>query len=193
MATLTPNYGLYKPAGSEFVNEETDLNDNWDIVDTQLKAVSDSVPLFTRAIKSADKTITNSTTFDPDNHLFLPVASNSIYILDSMLLYAGPADPAGGIKFDWTGPAGFTINWVNYGVLGVGTGTLTSYDAVMETAAGGRFHGTAGLPTTLSLQPKGVVRTLGTAGTLTLRWAQAAANATGTTLKTDSFIRLMKS
>lgn len=192
MGTLTPNYSLYKPAGSDFVNETTDLNNNWDTIDTQLKAVSDSIRPISKVRKTADQTVTNSTVFVPDNHLFLPVTANFVYSLEAYIQYLGPADPLGGIKFDWTGPAGFTIDWTNFGVLGVGVGTLTSYDVVAETAAGGRFHGTANTSTTLSFHFAGTVVIAGTPGTLTLRWAQAAANATGTTVKTNSWLRLEK-
>lgn len=34
MASTTPNLGLHKSAGSEFVNVTEDLNNNWDTVDT---------------------------------------------------------------------------------------------------------------------------------------------------------------
>lgn len=59
MATLTPNYGLYKPAGTEFVNEVTDLNDNWDTLDTELKAVSDSTTLSRPIAQLRNTTVTS--------------------------------------------------------------------------------------------------------------------------------------
>jgi hypothetical protein len=188
MGTLTPNYGLYKPAGSEFVNETTDLNNNWDTLDTQLKAVSNSIRTILMVRKTAPKTITSSTTLEPDNHLFLPVEANTIYFLDSYLAYSGAADPAGGIKIDWTGPAGFSIDWANFGV---NQGALTSYDAVQQTAAGTRNLGTNGA-TPMTARPAGTIIVAGTPGTLTLRWAQGVSNATGTTLGANSVIRLMK-
>ena len=40
MATATPNYGLYKPDPSEFVDVETDLNGNLDIIDEALGEVA---------------------------------------------------------------------------------------------------------------------------------------------------------
>lgn len=189
MASLTPNYSLYKPAGGEFVNEQTDLNNNWDIIDTQLKAVSDSVLTVLRVMKTANKDKTNDT-LEADNHLFLPVAANAVYMLFAWLPYNGIAAPAGGIKFDWTGPAGFSMKWSSNGVNGHGgVGAMTDHDVVVLTAADIRNHGTnAG--THMSLHPTGVVRTAGTAGTLTLRWAQATTNATATTLQQDAFLRL---
>jgi hypothetical protein len=191
MGTLTPNYSFYMPDGNEFVDEDRDLNDNWTKADTQIKAVADSIKTILIARKTADETVTNSTTLQADDHLFVPVAANSVYLLDAFLMYSGPVDPAGGIKFDWTGPAGFTLDWAAFGTLGVGVGTLVDYDVVKQAATGTRNHGTNGA-TIMSLQPKGTLVTLGTSGTVTLRWAQAAANATGTILRTNSTLRLMK-
>lgn len=192
MATLTPNYSLYKPAGTEFVNETTDLNNNWDIVDTQLKLVSDSIPTVLRKIKTANTDKTSDTTLAADPHLFVPIAANSIYLLFGWFVYSGAAAPAGGIQFDWTGPAGFSMRWSSNGVNGHGgVGALTDNDVVVINAADIRNHGT-NLGTKMSMHPMGVVRTVGTAGTLALRWAQATSNATATTLEIDSFIRVEK-
>lgn len=41
MSTNTPNYQLLKPAPSENVNVVSQLNDNWDKIDTELKRVDD--------------------------------------------------------------------------------------------------------------------------------------------------------
>ncbi len=195
MGTTTPNYGLFKPdpdpVTGDFVNVVTDINGNMDTIDTSLKAVSDNIATILKIRKTADQAVTNSVVLVPDNHLFLPVIANSFYILLSWLKYTGPADPAGGIKFDWTGPAGFAVDWSSAGVRGVGVGALTDYDVIVEAAAGTRNHGTnAG--NGMTLRPSGIVSTAGVAGTLTLRWAQAAANATPTNLLTNSWIMLIK-
>jgi hypothetical protein len=193
VGTTTPNYVLFKPDPvNDFVNVVTDINNNMDTLDTQLKAVSNSIRPVLKVLKTANKDKTNDTTLEADNHLFLPVEANLTYSLDAYIRYKGPADPLGGIKFDWTGPAGFSIDWTNFGVLGVGVGTLTSYDVVAETAAGGRFHGTANTATIMSLHFAGTVVIGGTPGTVTLRWAQAAANATPTTLMSNSWLRMEK-
>lgn len=41
MASTTPNLGLHKSAGSEFVNVTEDLNNNWDTVDTEIGKIGD--------------------------------------------------------------------------------------------------------------------------------------------------------
>jgi hypothetical protein len=193
MATTTPNYGFYKPATTEFVNVLTDLDNNWDTVDTQLKAVSDSVKTILMVRKTIDEAVTSSVTLQADDQLFLPVAANSFYQLDCFLMYTGAADPAGGFGLDWTGPAGFSMSWASYGVNGaIAAGSLTDHDVVALSNNGLRNHGSNNVGTVMSMRPAGVVATAGTAGTLTLRWAQGASNATATTLKANSFITLTK-
>lgn len=43
MATSTTNYGLRKPATTDYVNVQTDLNANYDIIDSTMKDISDDV------------------------------------------------------------------------------------------------------------------------------------------------------
>jgi hypothetical protein len=191
MGTSTPNYGLYKPdpdpTTGDFVNVVTDINNNMDTLDTQLKGVADSVRTVLMVRKTADKSITSDTALQADNHLFLPLAANSVYFMDCFFMYNGLA--AAGIKFDWTGPAGFSTDWAGYGV-NFG-GPLNDYDVVEQSLAGGRAYGGNGA-VDMTMQPKGIVGTAGTAGTLTLRWAQQVLSATPTILRTNSIVRLMK-
>lgn len=44
MASYTPNYRLKKPSlNSNEYYRLNDMNDNWDIIDTQLKTIQDSI------------------------------------------------------------------------------------------------------------------------------------------------------
>ena len=43
MGIITPNLGLYKPDGTDFVDEDVDLNDNWDILDTEVDNNTDTL------------------------------------------------------------------------------------------------------------------------------------------------------
>lgn len=43
MATFTANYNLRKPASTDLVDEDADLNDNWDIVDAEIKERQDEI------------------------------------------------------------------------------------------------------------------------------------------------------
>lgn len=44
MGTATAHLALYKPDGTEFVDEDSQLNDNWDKVDLAVKDLDDSYP-----------------------------------------------------------------------------------------------------------------------------------------------------
>lgn len=192
MGSSTPNLQLWRPDPDlDFVNVETDLNDNWDKIDTAYQDTTDSIVPWLSAYKTADQSITSSIALTPDTHLFLPVAANSVYLLDTFIPFLGAATGTGGIRSDWTGPAGFTLDWVAYGTNGHASGTTTDYDVVLQPATGLRSQGTnAG--TAMSMQPRGTLVTTGTPGTLAFRWAQASSNATPTTVKKGAWIRLMK-
>lgn len=193
MGTNTTNYQLFKPdPDDDNVNVQTDLNDNYDIIDTNLKAVSDSVIPILSVRKTANESVTNSVALQTDDDLFIAVAANTKYMLDSFFIYSGAAPGSGGFKCDWSIPAGATLDWASYGVLGHSSGTVTDYDVPWLSASTTRDHGTNGAGNEMTLQPKGLLTVAGTAGTIALRWAQATANATSTILHANSYFRLMK-
>jgi hypothetical protein len=192
MGTSTPSLQLWKPdPDADNVNVETDLNDNYDKLDAAHIATQAAITTILKARKTVDETVTSSITLQADDDLFLPVAANSIYLLDCFIPFSGAAIGLGGIRSDWTGPAGFNLDWAAYGTNGMAGGSETDYDVVIQVAAGLRSQPTnAG--TTMSMRPTGTLVTVGTAGTLAFRWAQASSNATGTTVKKNAWIRLMK-
>lgn len=57
MSTSTPNYNLLKPDGTEFVDEATQLNSNWDIVDAVMKDNADDIAAEVTARGAADTSI----------------------------------------------------------------------------------------------------------------------------------------
>lgn len=58
MGTTTTNYSLYKPDGTEFVDEDTDLNNNYDIIDTEIKARADEIADLTAVVDVIDDDVT---------------------------------------------------------------------------------------------------------------------------------------
>ena len=68
MATFTTNYNLRKPAGSDFVTVATDINDNMDDIDTEIKALDtrlDAIESYWEiAGGSGTQTITSTTLVD---------------------------------------------------------------------------------------------------------------------------------
>ncbi len=140
------------------------------------------------AFKSADESVTSSTTLQNDDHLLFAVEANARYKLDGYLSYTGAVSPAGDLKIDWTIPAGASMKWASFAV---NSNALTSYDVVVQSETGVRAYGTLGAQE-MALQPKGWLVTAGTAGTLQMRWAQNASSATATVLKTGSYLELKR-
>lgn len=192
MGTNTPNLQLYmsNDDGSENVIVATQINDNWEKIDTAYGNMLASIPTVKKAYKLAATPRTNDT-LAPDDHLFISgLAISEVWAVESYLFYNGIA--GAGIKFDWTLPAGATMDWSSFGTNGHAGGTLVDYDVVSVQAAGGRTHGTNGVGINMSLQPKGVLHMGATPGTAALRFAQATTNATATNLGKGSWIRFTK-
>lgn len=153
--------------------------------------VSDFDALGITAWKTADETVTSSTTVQNDDQLFLPVAANAKYKLTSHIFYSGGASPIGDLKLKWTGPTGAVLQWANYGV---NTSALTSHNVVVEAlaAASPRAVGTNGAGAWMSCCPGGTLTTASTSGNLTLQWAQNSSSATGTIVYAGSEITLVR-
>lgn len=136
--------------------------------------------------KTLDKALTSTTTLTADTDMTFTVVANAVYALDSFLQFTGAA--GGDIKVDWTVPTSATFLWA---LLGTGTVNFTDNDASVianNVARGARGNG----GTTQSASPRGTLTTVGTAGTLQMRWAQNTSSATPTTLKAGSWLRLVR-
>lgn len=143
--------------------------------------------------KTADESVTSSTTFQDDDHLVLPYAAGTTYILEGWLPQEGPT--AGDWKMQFTFTGG-TVTRFDFSSFGLGDGA---------TAAEGNYKGVAQLGATTSpsagatqgtitsnwtpILLHGLLITSG-AGTLTLQWAQNASNASAVILKKGGWIRL---
>ncbi len=143
---------------------------------------------FVTLVKPSNTTVTNNATLGVDPHITLPVVANAQYLLDGYLDYDGTFG-AGGIQLDWSVPAGASMRWAPLGNASADTTQkYTSNGTPVGSAVAAGTYGTGGQHNTLS--PRGYLATAGTAGNITLRWAQAAASAGGTTLYANSWVRL---
>jgi hypothetical protein len=140
------------------------------------------------ARKTADETVTNSTTFNSDDHLFVPVLANTKYWVEFFLIY--DSTHAADIKMQWLVPAGATLRWTHGGLH---TDATTTIDRVSrfyrdQTLVGTAAGGSAGGGTNVIVPGEGWLDVAGTAGTLQLQWSQVNANATGTIVRTNSLL-----
>lgn len=117
----------------------------------------------TRSAIKAGATSRNTTaTAAADPDLVVAVEANSRYDVTCIV---GWTNGGGGMRFDFTGPSGATMLWVdNDGSVAATIGTDLTFNVTVGTTL------------------KGTLITAGSSGNLTLRWAQNTSNAADTTL-----------
>lgn len=195
----TPTYGLRYPALSNSPNVPLDIQNLADDVEDEIERLDATVALLTALPttirKPSNESVTLSTALQDDDHFAFTVAANSVYTVESFISYTGAADPAGGLQMAFSGPAGATFEWSNFGtnIAVAAPNTLLTYNVVVEAIAAGspRSVGTNG-GTAMSCQPAGTLVTSGTSGTFRFRWAQSVSNATATVVRANSWMRVWK-
>ncbi len=131
------------------------------------------------ATKTADETINNTGTLQNDNHLFFPIGANETWIFN--VDFNGVSGTTPDFKFAMTAPAGATCQYNFY----LPTGIVNSRVTTCGTA-------TASIPGNGAEQSYigyGTITNGGTAGTVTLQWAQFTANASNTIGRQGSIIK----
>lgn len=134
-------------------------------------------------IKTARQTVTNSTTFVADNHLTATLTANKTYLFQMELFISAPS--AGGFKY-FLNTTSFVYGKANahnpilaisQNLGGAGNITQSTSNAISITA------------TNNTLRMAGTI-TVGVNNTnLLLSWAQNTANATGTYLEENSYMK----
>lgn len=154
-------------------------------------------PIFAPKIvtKSADEIVTNTITYQDDDQLTQAVVAGATYDVEAFIIYDATATADG--KFTFSAPGGATFNWVcsaaASGLAGgstTGSGTYTALTVTSGQAAGGANNGGPALP--LVARVKGTLVTTTSAGNLTLRWAQAVAEASNMTVHAGSTLTLRR-
>lgn len=140
------------------------------------------------ARKTANESVTSSTTLQADNDLFFAIAANEVWLWDALLLFDAPV--AGDAKIQWDGPAGASAVWGSHGPK---TGDDTSIGNIAVKGAGlgtgeSLPFGTMGAGVTATVLVKGIVTNGATPGTFELLWSQNTINGTATILKAGSFL-----
>lgn len=146
--------------------------------------VAAQTPLFAR--KTADETVNNSDTLQDDDHLVLALVANKTYVVRGLLFADSGTTPD--IKIAFTKPASSTYYWTtSQPVSSVATLPATQSGGVRRTTDS-QVLGTVGAGTAVAVQLAGIIRTAGTAGNLTLQWAQNTVDASDTKMLADSWI-----
>lgn len=139
-------------------------------------------------IKPGDTARASTTTFANDPDLILPVAANSTYFVQAVLFYTGAATMGSGFKYTFTVPTSATgmhgDSYQNSSNIYVGDIAYNWTDTPQPQ--GGAW--TDGVTSFLNVKISGILVVAGTAGNLTLQWAQFTSSATNTTLRANSFL-----
>lgn len=154
----------------------TALNDH----QTRLtQAEADIDAFLSVAVKSADETVNNNATTQPDDHLFLSVVANTTYFLDMEFLQSSGTIPD--LRGVFTFPSGLTM-------------LLQGLDGTLPfTASESTIFNYAGTGANAYAKIWGRVTVGSTSGTLAWTWAQFTANASNTIIRAGGYMRLMKS
>ncbi len=140
-----------------------------------------------RIVKTADEAVSNSTTFQNDDVLKLPLASGDSVEFSGMV-FVTAENQLPDIKLCFTAPAGSTIRWHGEWFEG---GSYGSIDGVISAS---------GVPVTFPVAANtlGAVKFMGivlagpTSGQLQLQWAQANSHSTPVKVQAASFINGLK-
>lgn len=138
----------------------------------------------TTLYKAADEIVNNSTTLQADDALTSPIAANEVWVYEFVLFVLG--DAGADIKYAVSAPAGATVSYAMQGTRSADKVIdSTALATTADTALAARGADAAGAVNVLFAY----VANGGTAGSVTLTWAQASAVAADTRIKAGSFMR----
>lgn len=202
MATTTPNYNLRKPADGDFVNVGSDINASMDTIDVELFEHEDRlddveallVGNYAFVYKSADESVTSSTTLQDDNHLFVTLPEVGTYIVEFWIIATSASDtPDVKYAVKWTGTADVAVfmlapDSAATSPVAQAIHIVRPTDASTPTAEVGAGATTSNTYTRMHC----LVRTSTPNVVVTLQWAQLVSNATASTVLTGSHVESRK-
>ncbi|WP_377271934.1 hypothetical protein [Peterkaempfera sp. SMS 1(5)a] len=144
------------------------------------------------AYKTTSTPRTSTTTIANDPDLTLAVEANAIYSLEGLLVYNG-GSTNDDLRMGWAAPASASLTWVATGQgltasTGIGTVVTDAQDLTSNAYSLGTIANTRGMTAMI----RGLLITAGTAGFLTLQWAQFTSSATATSMLAGSHIGLQR-
>ncbi|SRR6266581_3187782 len=143
------------------------------------------VPL--AAYKTADQSVTSSTTLVNDSELVVAVAASAVYFVRCYLNFEGGTAGSSDLKWGWTVPASATFRytwagWNNTGsVARAGDGQTATDTPSSATAGAGNLHG---------VMMTGTLAVAASAGNMQFKWAQNTSSATSTIVHAQSALVL---
>lgn len=154
-----------------------------------------TLPGSRKRVKTADQTVTNTTTTALDTELVFGNVVPGYYEITGMIVVDSSA--VADFRAAWQVPAGTDLTWTldAFNTSASSTVSPVYREPVVATAASGlagtTTSGNTASGTLLANMPAGVMR-ITTTGTVTFRFAQATAEATNTTVKARSYLCLTR-
>lgn len=139
-------------------------------------------------IKTADESLSTSTTLQNDNDLAAAMVANATYRMQGMIFYSSGATPD--IKVAFTFPSGVTAYWGGAGY-DVTAGSNTVRFVSQRAAASGSSLLFEGSTADAHLLLNGLFIVGSTAGNLQFQWAQNSSSGT-TTVQAGSWMSLTR-
>lgn len=141
------------------------------------------------AVKPSDTSRNTTTTFANDPDLTVAVDANKSYALEMFLNYTAQAGQD--LKYTFSVPASASLNGgVNGLFVASTTFALQPYDSTFTVTSTVSLLGQTVFDT--SARISGILATAGTAGSITLRWAQNTSGGNNTIVRAGSYMLLRR-
>lgn len=135
--------------------------------------------------KTADETVTSSTTQQNDDHLVQAIGASQTWTFRAVLFVTSTSD-AGDIDLSVTVPTAASVRFGVLGLAGSATTTIGDVRSAQTSTSGGTL-GFGTINGTVMIIVEGIVVNSTNAGDVTFRFAQAASNVAGVTLEDNSY------
>jgi hypothetical protein len=139
------------------------------------------------ATKTADQSVTSSTTLINDIHLSIAIPTVGTYLVDTYLYGVSAANAAGDLQLGYSFPAGTMSGFALGPDASLASGTVQAGQWGVQTSiTGGVAAFINGLSTSTVAIWAHTLLTVTATGTLQLMWAQNSSSASASTLKAGS-------
>lgn len=136
------------------------------------------------ARKTANESVTSSTTMQNDDHLVLALGANETWEIYIQIEARGNSN---NYKMQFTAPTGATLNVISYQIE---SNNINDFMTAYSTPTTGSYQ--MQTATSTGIFVRGIVTTSATAGNLQLQWAQVNTDVVATQLRTGSYIKATK-
>ncbi len=138
-----------------------------------------------KVVKSADESVTSSTTLQDDDELLFAVAANETWLYRFGIFATG--NTTGEFKYKINGPTSHAMRYGHGGAMEDTSATVSMLRAGRDDIDIQPIN-VQTTPTAIMLQLDGIIANAGNAGNCTLRWAQNTSDGTATVVEQNSYL-----